>query len=153
MNKTELRSDYESRGWAVQQVAGWENLGADGADTLYGVTAQSPSAEGKVPRTARVIVRVTDDGGPAEAARVGELWADPEADFQSALLAYVQGLEGLTVGSKGEMFAARVTNTDTLNELGTVTAYFNNAGVTLQETYIIKRRAGTFTPLLLSLAG
>jgi len=139
--KSELRGTYVAAGWEVQQVQNWLLVSEVEGKRLYDVNVVSPEDKWG---TAQVVV--VDDGGAGETATAAGFWADQPSTFDADIRSYARGLEGNAVGAT-TIFAITVTQVFAADEVALATAYMADG---THSSYVVKRRADTFTPQLLS---
>lgn len=131
MNKAELRTQYITEGWEVQDVVDWRKVSEVKGKVKYDVNAVSPDNKFG---TAQVIV--TDDGGASEEAIADGFWKTSTTSFSEALRTFARGLEG------GVLFAVKLGEVSEQDEVGLVTAYFTDKST---KTFAVKRRNSAFS--------
>ena len=137
MNKVELRQSFVDLGWEVQPVANWTKVSEVGGKVKYDANAASPDDNFG---TAQVVV--VNDRVTGESATAAGFWATAPTvtTFADAAHTYTSGIEG------GSIFAVSVTDTNEDDEVAKATAYMIDGSV---DNYVLKRRAGTFSFMLL----
>ena len=131
MTKEELRTHYVDLGWEVQPVANWTLVSKVEGKEKFDVNCVSPAnAFG----TAQVVVDA--NGAVAEG-----FWKEATESFTEALRTHARSFEaGATI------FATSLSNVVEADEVGEVTVYKEDGS---KETYVVKRREGTFSHVAL----
>ena len=127
MTKEELRQSYVDLGWEVAPVAQWLLVSKVEGKEKYDVNCVSPTnAFG----TAQVVVDA--NGAVAEG-----FWKESDESFTEALRTEARSYEaGATI------FAVTIGEVKEADEVGEVTVYKEDGS---KETYVVKRRGGTFS--------
>lgn len=132
MTKEELRQSYINKGWTVQPVAEWRKVSVVEGKEKYDVNCVSPTNQFG---TAQVVVDA--NGAVAEG-----FWKESATSFTEALRTHARSFEAGTT-----IFAVTLGEVKEADEVGEVTVYKKDK---TKQTYVVKRRGGTFSHVALT---
>jgi len=126
MTKEQLRTEYITKGWTVQEVADWRKVSDVEGVEKYDVNVVSPDNRFG---TAQVVVR-------SDEAVADGLLKDKEDSFTDRLRTFVRTLEA------GTVFAVSLGDVSDEDCVGIANVYFTDG---TKKTFVVKERNNTFT--------